>query len=83
MFTTEVKQAGDIFLSVPDHGGMADMIPKAPEQVDWLVPRLERIDGVERVWETAWRLKDMAVKARVESMLLEHGSVTFSWEGER
>lgn len=80
VFTIEETPAGETYLSVPDQGGMADSMPKDQDQVDWLVARLAGVDGVARVWETSWRLKNKTAMEAVTSMLLlEHGRVTFSW----
>lgn len=63
------ERPGGFVLEVPDCGGMADMVPRVPEQLEWTVLALAGLAGVRQVWATAWNVDADALPA-VEARLL-------------
>lgn len=63
-------------LSIPDCGGMADMVPRVPAQLSWIEARLGELaerEAVENVWPTVWKLTTPAAAEAVRAMLRREG----------
>jgi hypothetical protein len=75
-FFLERQEEGKLYLIIPDCGGMADMIPRRPEQLAWLEPRIEKIQGATHIWPTIWDLNTPEAVAAVENMLQQEGKVS-------
>ncbi|HEY8377065.1 MAG TPA: hypothetical protein VIK91_11275 [Nannocystis sp.] len=63
---------GQTFLSVPDCGGMADSVPRVPEQLAWAEEVFAVLPGLEHVWPTAWRVPPDLAPA-LERLLRDRG----------
>ncbi len=75
-FFLEWKENGAILLAIPDAGGQADMSPKYPEQLDWLLPKLEGIKGLKRIWTTVWEIRTESALREVEQLFEKEGRVS-------
>lgn len=60
-------------LSVPDRGGMMDMVPRVPEQLAWAERELAKLPALTRTWDTTWSVPDDAL-ADLEALLKAHGA---------
>ena len=49
---------GSVYFSVPDRGGMADMMPREPAQLRWAEGALDGLPGLRRVWNTTWEVDE-------------------------
>jgi hypothetical protein len=66
-----MKTIGDErFVTIPDRGGMADMVPSIPEQHAWAESVFNAIPSLTQVWPTSWRVPDEALPA-VRALLEE------------
>ena len=61
-----------VFLSVPDCGGMVDMLPRVPEQLEWAEEAFAQLRALERIWATTWKLPPEAVP-HVEALFRRYG----------
>ncbi len=50
------ERSGGTYFSVPDKGGMTDMVPREPAQLAWAERRLEGLPGLKQVWNTSWEI---------------------------
>ena len=75
-FFLEQKSNGIVWLSIPDAGGQADMSPKYPDQLEWLLPQLEGLSGLERIWPTIWVIPSDPVLFKVEQILRREGRLS-------
>jgi hypothetical protein len=48
------EQSDGLYVSVPDCGGMADSVPRVPEQLVWAESAFATLPGLRRVWPTTW-----------------------------
>ena len=48
------ERPGGFFLSVPDRGGMADSLPRVPEQLAWAEHAFAQLPALEQTWTTTW-----------------------------
>ena len=69
------QQPWGTFVSVPDRGGMMDMLPRVPEQLAWAEAHFPEVPALERVWDTSWRVPPSALPD-LEAFFRRHGA---SW----
>lgn len=50
------EQAGAMYVSVPDCGGMADSLPRVPEQLAWAEKAFRELPQLKQVWPTTWEI---------------------------
>lgn len=58
-----------LYVSVPDCGGMADSLPRVPEQLVWAEAAFAELPALKQVWTTTWQLPPEAlsdVRALIE-----------------
>ena len=67
-FFLERRDNGRIYLIIPNCGGMADSVPRHPEQLAWVEPRIEKIRGATRNWTTVWIFETPEAVAAVKRM---------------
>lgn len=56
-----VERPWGLFVGVPDCGGMADSLPRVPEQLAWAETAFAELPALERVWPTSWQLPPEAL----------------------
>ena len=61
-----------LFVSVPDCGGMADSVPRVPEQLDWAEEVFAAVPALKRTWPTTWQLPPEALPD-LEAVFRRHG----------
>lgn len=71
-FYLEERPTG-MTLSVPDCGGMADSVPRVPEQLEWAERELAAVPGLVRFWSTAWNVPPAALASLV-ALFVRHGA---------
>lgn len=64
-------------LSIPDCGGMADSLPRVPEQLAWAERELAAVPGLVQVWPTAWEVPRGALVS-LTALFERHGA---RWDG--
>ncbi len=75
-FFLERREDGKIFLIIPDCGGMADAVPRHAEQLAWLEPRMDKIQGASHIWPTVWDLETPGAVTSVEVLLRQYGTLS-------
>lgn len=67
------ENAGELYISVPDCGGMADCAPRVPAQLAWAEQAFASIPGLQRIWTTSWRIPPEVLPA-LEQLLRDRGA---------
>ena len=75
-FFIEKQEKRKWWLIIPDGGGMADMVPRFPEQYDWINPKLTELQDVKDIWGTIWEIKGKNALKQVEAILLKYGKLS-------
>ena len=60
-------------LQIPDPGGQMDMVPRYPEQLEWIDQKMKGIEDIDCEWGTVWQLKSRSALASVLEILENHG----------
>jgi hypothetical protein len=55
------EQPWGLYVSVPDCGGMADSIPRVPEQLAWAEKAFVELPALKQVWSTTWEVPPEAL----------------------
>lgn len=50
------QQPWGLYVSVPDCGGMADSVPRVPEQLAWAEAAFAELPALKQVWATTWEV---------------------------
>ncbi|MHA2407078.1 MAG: hypothetical protein ACXACA_01730 [Candidatus Ranarchaeia archaeon] len=75
-FFVEINIEEKGLLQIPDAGGMADMSPKYPEQLTWLLSKLEEIHGLKRIWPTIWEFTQESTQKQLEDLFKKEGRLS-------
>jgi len=67
------EQPWGAYISVPDCGGMVDMLPRVPEQLAWAEDVFATLPALERVWATTWKMPAAALPD-LEALFHRHGA---------
>ena len=51
------------YVGVPDCGGMAESVPRVPEQLEWAEKAFAELPGLKQVWPTTWEVAPEALPA--------------------
>lgn len=70
------EQPGGFSVSVPDRGGMADSLPRVPEQLAWAEAAFAQVPALKQVWTTSWEVPPEAL-ADVRELIERSGG---TWE---
>jgi hypothetical protein len=66
------EQPWGLYIGVPDMGGMADSIPRVPEQLAWAEQVFAMLPALHRVWSTSWEVPPEALP-ELEALFRQHG----------
>jgi hypothetical protein len=55
------EQPWGLYVSVPDCGGVADSLPRYPEQLAWAESAFAALPALKRVWPTTWEVPPAAL----------------------
>jgi hypothetical protein len=75
-FFIEITSEGKGSLQIPDAGGTADSSPKYPEQLTWLLPKLENIERLNRIWPTIWEFNTESTLIQLEDLFTREGKLS-------
>lgn len=77
-FFIQYHNNGEIWLEIPNAGGMADSVAKYPDQMEWLEAKMDLLpeDEIDRIWPTIWVLKSETILDKVQEILLIEGRLS-------
>ena len=75
-FFLSKQESNKWWIIIPDCGGMADMLPKYPQQCEWLKSKIFKIPGVKEIWGTIWEIDNNEVMEQVENLFLKYGKIS-------
>jgi hypothetical protein len=58
-----VQQPWGLYISVPDRGGMADSLPRVPDQLAWAESAFSALPALKQIWPTSWEISPEALPA--------------------
>jgi hypothetical protein len=57
------EQPWALYISAPDCGGMADSLPRVPDQLAWAEQAFAEVPALKQVWQTTWEVTPGALPA--------------------
>lgn len=72
-FIIDTASSGVTYVSVPDCGGMADSVPRIPEQLEWAEATFAELAVLKQVWATSWEIAPGGM-SQLEDLLRRHGA---------
>ena len=73
-FIIKKNTSTSYYLSIPDCGGMADMVPKDQKQKQWCEKEFKQFAFIKQVWPTVWEVSDRAKLKEMEHFLIGQGA---------
>lgn len=73
-FTIKKDTETSFYVSIPDCGGMADMVPKDIKQKEWCQKEFKRFPFIKQVWTTVWEVSDQDKIKNIEDFLISQGA---------
>lgn len=67
------EEPGTSAVSVPDCGGMADSLPRVPEQLAWAERVFAELPALKQVWPTTWEFRSEALP-ELRALFESHGA---------
>jgi hypothetical protein len=58
-------------VSIPDCGGMADMVAKNELQKVWCENKFSKLNRIKQVWHTVWEVYDEKTLTKIEQLLTD------------